>query len=80
MELLPDGCIIIHKNGRQSQSLISKTIHYFTTCLIDTHTYLVDTDSFGDGDAVLKPDAVHYNAVGQVLLGTSFAEALIDRP
>lgn len=46
----------------------------------DTHTYLVDTDSFGDGDAVLKPDAVHYNAVGQVLLGTSFAEALIDRP
>ncbi|MGD1865863.1 MAG: sialate O-acetylesterase [Phormidesmis sp.] len=42
----------------------------------DARVFLVDTDTFGQGETVLQPDAVHYNATGQILLGTAFADAL----
>jgi hypothetical protein len=42
----------------------------------DPRSFLVDTDALGLGSNVLKPDGVHYNANGQVLLGNAFANAL----
>jgi len=42
----------------------------------DSQVVLVDTDALGHGNVVMQPDAVHYNAAGQVLLGTAFANAL----
>lgn len=41
----------------------------------DSRVFLVDTDALGHKTAILQPDGVHYNAAGQVLLGTAFANA-----
>jgi len=42
----------------------------------DERVFLVDTDALGEGTVILQEDNVHYNARGQVLLGTAFANKL----
>lgn len=46
----------------------------------DERVVLVETDALGEGDVVLRTDAVHYNAVGQLRLGAAFGEAFEAAP
>ncbi|MEO1395031.1 MAG: sialate O-acetylesterase [Cyanobacteria bacterium J06634_5] len=42
----------------------------------DSRIVLIETDTLGKSTDLLQSDDVHYNATGQVSLGTAFAEAL----